>query len=179
MNSAPHPRSGRRAAQQGAVLMITLILLLIISVVVVAAFTMSGSNLKSVGNVQSRSESVSAANSAIETIVTGGFMAALNSNTTVSVDMNKDGTADYSVSVAIPLCPVGIKQMSADAISSYEVTGGEASAGGTYVTDWELKATVSDVVSGASVVVREGVRIPLGESDYQTKIKSCGLDITS
>ncbi|MGZ5194757.1 MAG: pilus assembly PilX family protein, partial [Ramlibacter sp.] len=79
---------GRSAAgrQQGAVLVISMIMLIIIALVVVSAFTLSTSNLKSVGNLQSRSEAVTAANSAIETVITNTFLTALNTTTSINVD---------------------------------------------------------------------------------------------
>jgi Tfp pilus assembly protein PilX len=170
-------RRSARARQQGAVLVISMIMLIIIALVVVSAFTLSTSNLKSAGNLQSRSEAVTAANSAIESVITNTFLTALNTTTSVSVDMNKDGTTDYTVSVAIPLCPLRVQQISLDAPSGYETTFGSASVAGTYVTDWELIATVTDAVSGAQAVIREGVRIPIGETDYETKVASCGLTL--
>jgi Tfp pilus assembly protein PilX len=171
-------RSRRGVQQRGAVIIIALIILVIISLVVASAFTLSTTNLKSVGNVQYRSEAVTAANSAIESIITGTFLTALNTTTNVDVDINKDGTNDYAVSVAIPTCPVRIARVSLDTPSGYETTGGVASSAGSYISDWELVATVSDAATGAQAVVREGVRVPIGESDYQTKVAAgCGLTL--
>ena len=48
---------------------------------------------------------------------------------------------------------------------------------GSYVVDWELKATVSDTATGAAAVIRHGVRMPIGESDYQTYVVPCGLTL--
>jgi Tfp pilus assembly protein PilX len=176
-NSSFLPTASGR--QRGAVLIISMIMLIIIALVVVSAFTLSTSNLKSVGNLQSRGEAVTAANSAIETVLSGTFLTALNTTTSINVDMNKDSTTDYTVSVAIPLCPLRVQQVSVDAPSGYETTFGSASVAGTYITDWELVATVTDAVSGAQAVIREGVRIPVGETDYETKILSCGLTLIS
>jgi hypothetical protein len=165
--------------QRGAVLIIALIMIVLISLVVVGAFNLSTGNLKAVGNVQYRSESVTAANSAIESVISGTFLGALDTTTVVNVDLDKDGTNEYQVSVAIPRCPVRVARVSLDSPSGYETTGGVASAAGTYITDWELVATVSDVATGASAVVREGVRLPMGESDYQSNVAGapCGLTL--
>jgi Tfp pilus assembly protein PilX len=175
--TAPSSLPRARARQRGAVLVIALILLVIISLMVASAFTLSTSNLKSVGNLQYRSESVTAANSAIESVITNSFLGALDSTTSVNVDLNKDTVNDYTVSVVIPRCPVRVAQVSHDSGSGYETTDGEASAAGTYVTDWELVARVVDAATGARATVREGVRIPVGESDFQAKVKPCGLKL--
>ena len=53
--------SGR---QQGAALIVGLIMLLLLTLMVTAAFTLSGVNLKAVGNMQSRAEATAAANAA-------------------------------------------------------------------------------------------------------------------
>ena len=163
--------------ERGAVLIIALIMIVLISLVVVSAFNLSTTNLKGVGNGQYRSEAITAANSAIESVVSGTFLTALNTTTSVNVDLNKDGTNDYVVSVAIPLCPVRVARVSLDSPSGYETTGGVASSAGTYITDWELVATVSDTATGASAVVREGVRLPMGESDYAARVSTCGLTL--
>jgi hypothetical protein len=43
--------------------------------------------------------------------------------------------------------------------------------------DWELTATVADTTTGASVVVHHGVRLPMNETDYQTYVVPCGLNL--
>jgi Tfp pilus assembly protein PilX len=176
MKARKFPRS-LRAGQGGIVLIVALIMLLLISLVVASAFTLSTSNLKSVGNVQYHAESVTAANSAIESTITGTFLTALNTTSSVNVDLDKDGNIDYRVDVQIPLCPVRVKQVSETTPSGYETTGGSASVAGTYITDWELIATVTDAVTGAASTVREGVRLPIGESDYQAKVVPCNLTL--
>ncbi len=57
--------------QQGAALLIGMIMLLLITLTVTAAFNLSSSNLKSVGNLQTRNEAVAAANRAIEEVASG------------------------------------------------------------------------------------------------------------
>lgn len=170
-------RMKNRLRQRGAVLIVALIMIVLISLVVVSAFNLSTSNLKAVGNVQYRAEAVTAANSAIETVLTGTFLTALNTTTTINVDLDKDGTNEYVVSVKIPLCPVRAARVSLDSPSGYETTGGVASAAGTYITDWDLEATVSDTATGAKAVVLEGVRLPMGEADYQSRVATCGLTL--
>lgn len=155
----------RRAGQRGATLIIGLIMLVLITLIVVSAFTMSSSNLKSVGNMQAREESIAAASQAIETLISTGSTAFYNTTSAVTytVDINKDGTPDYSVVVAPPLC-VGSRQASQAAPSDVELPAALQS-GADWNTDWDIDATVTDLKgSGATVRVRQGVRVRLTQA---------------
>lgn len=52
--------------QQGATLVVGLIMLVMTTLLTVSAFTLSGNNLKAVGNMQYKNEAIAAANMAIE-----------------------------------------------------------------------------------------------------------------
>lgn len=151
--------------QRGATLIIGLIMLVLITLVVVSAFTLSSSNLKSVGNVQARDESLAAASQVIETLISTGSTPFYNNTNTVTytVDINKDAVADYSVAVSQPLC-VGAKQASDPAPSDVELPVALQS-GAEWNTDWDIDAKVSDLRgSGSTVSVREGVRVRLSQA---------------
>ncbi len=165
MTSSLLPARIPRSRQRGATLIIGLIMLVLITLIVVSAFTLSSSNLKSVGNVQARDESLAAAGQVIETLIsTGGTPFYNNSNTvTYTVDINKDSVADYSVAVAAPLC-VGARQASEAAPSDVELPV-ELQSGAEWNTDWDIDAKVTDLKgSGATVSVREGVRVRMSQS---------------
>jgi hypothetical protein len=174
----------KRSSQRGAVMIVALIMIVIISVVVVSAFVLSSSNLRSVGNVQFRQEAIASANRSLETIVSGSFLGALNTSVSYDIDIDKNGTKDYTVTIDIakpgpgdpflPGCPVRVNQVSLDAPSGFELGEGGVSAG-TYVADWELIARVDDAATGASTRIRHGVRLPMGEADYQKYVAPCGL----
>ena len=153
--------AARRARQRGATLIIGLIMIVLISLIVVNAFTLSSSNLKSVGNMQVREEAVAAANQAVEQVISSNFTASLIAQT-VTVDINKDDTVDYSVAVAIPTC-VRATQATVAPPSDVEL-GAAMSSGSTWNTDWDLNATVTDAATGARVQVRQGVRVLLSQS---------------
>jgi hypothetical protein len=155
--------------QRGVALIIALIAIVLISLAVVSAFNMSSSNLKSVTNVQYRSEAITVANAAIESVVSGSFLGALNTNTDKTVDLDKDGTNDYTATVAIPQCPLRVKRVTLESPTGYEVDP-TTTLSGTYVADYELRSAVSDAVTGAKVTVRQGVRVPLTETDYQSYV---------
>jgi hypothetical protein len=143
----------------------------LITLIVVNAFTLGSSDLKSVGNTQVRAEATAAANQAIEQLISTNFTNALASQT-FSVDINKDNTTDYSVVIATPTClktkvantcaASGCPEDPSCASCQGGACGASVSASCGYsLTDWDIQATVTNVASGASVVVREGVRVPL------------------
>ena len=153
-----------RNGQRGVTLVVGLIMLILITLMVTTAFTLNTSNLKSVGNMQFRNESIAAANKAIEQTIGNdfplGFLSVPNAQT-ITYDINNDGTTDYTVSVAKPVCAEAVKLTSA--ISSGFCSGARAKLGGcpkpNWTTLWDLQATVKDLVSGAEVQVKQGVRI--------------------
>jgi type II secretory pathway pseudopilin PulG len=154
-------RSTRHArAQRGATLVVALIMLTLITLVVVSAFTLSSSNLKAVGNMQARDESIAAANQAIELVVSSSFTD-LPVAQEVNVDINKDGTTDYTVAIAVPKCVKAIEVPNPD---KCDETLKALCAENNWYTNWDLQATVGDAASGASAVVHQGVRVKLTNS---------------
>ncbi len=148
-------------AQRGATLVVALIMLTLITLLVLNAFTLSSSNLKAVGNMQIRDEAVAAANNAVEQILSSNFTNPRTEHL-VQVDINNDGTNDYAVAVAIPTC---IKAtIFTPALPSDVELGAGMSTGGTWYTDWDLKATVADAATGAAVKVRQGVTVVLSQA---------------
>ncbi len=169
MTSTSFVRKTRQAvgvrAQRGATLIIGLIMLVLITLIVVNAFTLSSSNLKSVGNMQVREEAIAAANQAAERVISSNFTNALGAQS-FTVDINKDGTDDYTVSVAIPVCKRALQAASASP-SDVEM-GASMSSGAKWNTEWDIDSTVTDAASGASVRVRQGVRVLLEQAVKDT-----------
>jgi Tfp pilus assembly protein PilX len=166
--SQPFVAGARRKGQRGVTLIVGLIMMVLITLVVINAFNLSSSNLKSVGNMQVREEAVAAANQAVEQMITNNFTNSLGTQT-FAVDINKDGTADYNVAIALPVCTRSVL-VSTCAGSGFE--SGLATGSGTcgsYLTDWDVQATVSDATSGASIVVREGIRVPMDETTASSR----------
>lgn len=150
-----------RSAQRGATLVVALIMLALITLLVVNAFTLSSSNLKAVGNMQVRDEAVAAANKAVEQVISTNFTNPLSAHS-VQVDINNDGTQDYAVAIATPTC-VRATIFTPSLPSDVEL-GSSMSSGGTWYTDWDLIATVTDAVTGGSVKVRQGVTVVLSQA---------------
>lgn len=149
-------RSASIHLQDGATLIVGLIMLALITLLVTTAFTLSNTNLKSVGNMQFRNEALAAANKAIEQVASSSFTVTPTMQT-IPVDIENDGTPDYTVVVAPPVCvraaPAGVTTISSLSL------GSSMSQVTDWNTIWEIDATVTDPASGALVRARSGVRV--------------------
>lgn len=142
--------------QRGATLIISLIMLVLITLMVFSSFSLSSSNLKTVGNVQVHEEAVASANEAIELVLSSAFADAPVAQS-INVDINKDGTTDYAVAIAVPSC---IRALAGAAAGPSDVElPASLSSGSTWNTEWNITATVTDAASGAVVTVVQGVRV--------------------
>jgi len=160
----------RQRAQRGAALVVGLIMLTLITVMVTSAFTMSSTDLQSVANLQWRDEAIAAANKAIEQVISSPFTDAPGAQS-IDVDINNDGVTDYTVVLAEPTCVDSARIAGLTAPPSSILLGGAFSVGTSdfYQTVWDIDATVKDLAggtSGASVRVREGVRVLLTQTQY-------------
>jgi len=162
--SLPSPHS----MQRGATLVVSLIMLVLISLLVTSAFTMSSTNLKSVGNMQNRNEAIAAGNKAIEQVLSSPFMNAPSAES-IDVDIDNNGTTDYQVAFAAPTC-ISASRLASTVAPPSSITLGPAFAVATsdfYETVWDLDASVSDPSgSGASARMRQGVRVLLSQIQY-------------
>lgn len=156
-----------RASERGATLVVVLVMLLMLMLMVGSAYTLSGTNLKAVGNMQFRNEAIAAANIGIQRVLDSAFTTTPTGEP-LDVDINNDGTRDYLVQMATPVC------LSAR-LSGNELHCGEQTKDmckQDWNTIWALNATVIDEVSGASVKVRSGVRVQLTDTQ---KRAVCGV----
>jgi Tfp pilus assembly protein PilX len=152
--------------QRGATLVVGLVMLALITLLVTTAFTLSNTNLKSVGNMQFRNEAIAAVNKAIEQIVGSPFTVSPLAEM-ISVDINNDETPDYTVAVAIPTC---IRATPAGSTTLSSLSLGQSMSQVTdWNTVWEINASVADPASGASVRAVSGVRVV--RSDSQKKVE--------
>lgn len=150
-------------SQRGATLIVGLIMLTIITLMVTTAFTLSNTNLKAVGNLQFRDEATAAANMAIEQVITA-FLTTAPVSQNLSINLNNDGTTMYTVAI-VPTCITssvvaegsGLGKQGSVELGSGLSVGGSGSNGG-YMTVWDIQATVTDSVSGATIVAHQGMR---------------------
>lgn len=155
--------SGSPRLQRGSTLIIGLIMLLLFTLMISSAFTMNASNVKAVGNMQSRDEAIAAANAAIERVVSLNFTS-LTAAQPYEFDFDQDVTTpSYQATVTVEGCRRATPAPVDEALLS-GVSSGIPSTSGFY-TLWELKSVVADEVSGAAVTVRHGVRKYMGELD--------------
>ena len=155
------------SSERGAVLIVALMMLVLLSVLVASSFTLSSTNLKSVSNTQLRNEAIAAANAAIEQVMSSSFTDA-PAPESINIDLNNDGTTDYTVQLSAPVC-VSASAITTTALPPSSVTLPTAftSANSTYFeTVWDLDATVTDAASGASAHVHQGVRVLLPQIQY-------------
>lgn len=145
--------------ESGSALIVGLIMLLLFTLLVTSAFMMSNTNLKSVGNMQARTEVLSAANFAINQVMSSDFTKAPKAEQVI-VDINSDGTDDFTVDMAVPVC------LTSKVFAKGEESGTDVQVpkSDTYSTLWELQATVDDPMTGANVRVRSGVRVVLDQT---------------
>lgn len=168
---------GRR--QAGMVLITALVMLVVVTLLVIAGINMTNVNTRIAYNMQIREEAQAATQQVIEQMVSNpaNFNSPLPPPATVAVDINNDGTADYSVTAATPSCIAStpIKQSQLDASNPADVpcfgtsslqntglVGGNASAGASLCasTTWDVSATYSDpAATGLSVVTHQGVNL--------------------
>lgn len=158
--------SHARADQRGAVLVISLIMLIMLTLIVSSAFVMSTTNLKAVGNMQSRDEAIAAANRAIEQVVGSAFSTAPTAET-IEVDIDNDGSADYVVAVAAPVCIRASLASAGGGPSSLSLGGIMAGSAATWHTEWDIDATATSQASGTSARVHVGVRVLLSNSQKE------------
>lgn len=149
--------------QKGATLIVSLIVLVMITLMVSVALIMSNSNLKAVGNMQFRNEAISAANKAIEQVISSAFTNSPVAET-INVDIDNNGSADYVVAIAVPQC-IKATQAESAAPSSLSLPS-TMSSSATWNTVWDLAATVtaSGNPGSAAVNIHSGVRVLLSQA---------------
>ena len=159
MMSVRQPR-----AQRGAILIVGLIVLMLITVVVTAAFKFSTTNLKSVSNMQVRNEAIAAANRSIEEGMELWSFEAVPTHAPFNVDIDRNGSTDYVVSVNAAVCIGAIPTTTAGpppSESNPDLGGGfpppGTAATSVYNVTWDLDMTATSASSGAKVRMHQGV----------------------
>lgn len=161
--------------QRGFVLVTALIFLVILTLLVVSAIRGGNSSLKIAGNMQQKEEAVAAAQQATEQVISANFTANPIAQT-INVDINKDGTTDYVVTVPAQTCTSTKALQNSDLNSALPadqpcisssaagntglmVAGAPAATGQSWCNQqkWEVEARVADAVTGAAVTTHQGV----------------------
>ncbi len=174
-----------RNSQQGMTLFVALILLVMVTLLAVSSFRVSSTNLKIVSSMQGRNEAIAAAQAAVEQVISSSNFTTNPTavqNTPVLIDINGDGTADYTVafnpaphcmrSRLTPTTALSITNpQDIGCFGSVQMGGvGEVSTSNCADTLWELTATTQDPVTQAQTTVRQGISIRL---DKGTALNTC------
>lgn len=161
--------------QQGATLITSLVMLVVLTLLVISAINSSRSNLRIAGNMQMQEEVIAAAQQATEQVLSSNFTAPLALPMVaapIAVDINNDGTSDYTVNVAMPAC-TGLAPLTNDTpdlpetcVSSDKIdnagirfTSGAAATQTSWCSaqQWDIRTTVSDGSTGATATLHQGV----------------------
>lgn len=161
-------------AECGATLVVALIMLLLFTLLVSGAWNLSMVNLKAVGNIQMRDETIAAANMAVDQVLKSNFTSSAcsagytDSDSCVEeilLDVNGDDVDDYTARVA-KLC-VQEKEIVIPAGACQQPL--LPMCQDPWLTVWELRATVTDPVSGAYTAVRSGVNMILTTAERNVR----------
>lgn len=146
--------SNLRRHQGGTTLLIALIFLVILTLFAVSGMNTGVINLRTANNAQMMVEAEYAAQQQIEQVLGSvtGFMSVAGSATTTNVDVNGDSVTDFAVVTQPPKC------LSITPAPGYSY---EFAASAPKDTVWEVIANASDSVFGATVNLRQGVKIRL------------------
>jgi Tfp pilus assembly protein PilX len=159
------------ARNRGAALVVGLIMLVLITLMLITALNLGTVNFRSVSNMQFREEAIAAANQAIDQVIGSPFVnnPSAVAAAPINVDMDKNGTIDYVVRIALPQCVYAAQAFGADP-SSLSLPASMTVAS-TWNTVWDIQATVDSAnnVGGAAVVIRAGVRVLLDQVQKDAK----------
>ena len=151
-------------SQRGMTLLVGMIMLVLITMLVTTAFTMSTSNLKAVGNMQAHDQAIAAANIALEQVLSSPFTTTPQAES-INVDNNNDGTADYVVAIATPVCVRASLEYFA---ALNEVGIPILTTVNQWNTIWDVQAVVTDANTGANTTVSAGMRVLLTQLQRDT-----------
>lgn len=167
--------------QKGATLIIAMIFLIIMSLFAVNAFKSSTSNLKIIGNMQARQESIAVGQKAIEETISSSLFTInpkLVADTPVSVDVVGNGVPYVARLNPVPNCfrtkaikstelnlavPADLACMRSSKVEQggLDLVDTEAGAGDSLCanSEWNLGATVADPQTGTQITLNQGVAV--------------------
>jgi Tfp pilus assembly protein PilX len=197
MTPRPIPRPRRREA--GVTLVMALIMLVLLTLLALTSFNLGNANLQIVGNMQQREQTIAAANEVLEeTISNTKFFrtpqAALpnpcGGSNQRCIDTNGDGKEDVHVVLTpAPTCAkVQIikgseldvnnseedRNCSGDQNQNFGTAGAVTGNSDCANTVWDLTAVATDVATGASVKVTQGVAVRVAKDDVATNCPQPG-----
>jgi hypothetical protein len=167
--------------QRGYTVVVALIMLTALALLAASAVRSSTTNLRAVGNMQSRQEALASAQAAVErTISTPQFTVqpAAVAARPVAIDLDGNGVADYSATLTpAPRCynyravrnleldpdlptDVPCLRSSAGTGSGIETAGGSSAADSLCAdSEWNVRVVIAEAGSGTSVAINQGVAV--------------------
>jgi len=150
--------SRHRFRQSGVALVMGMIMLVLLTLLVLSAINSGTINLRIARNMQAEDEARASAQQAIEQFVSSysNFYPTPSAKPATGYDINNDGTNDYSVTIATPVC-----KRSSQQIPPRSLACANGVKNGLFCVDtvWEVTATATDTNSGVSQIVTQGVAI--------------------
>jgi len=156
--------------QQGATLLVGLIMLVLLTLMAVTSFRLGKSNLQIVGNMQFRTETVRAAEEAVEAAIS--LPTSVSVASTANVDVNADGTPDVAVTITPSLLQAHVVTNAALVLSDTDEIGcalGQAQAFGVVGaavgnslcarTLYDLRVVATQASTNTSVQLHQGVSV--------------------
>lgn len=183
-----------QARQRGMALIVGLILLALMTVMAITGFNIGRTSLDIVGNMQSRQEVITAANSAIQEAIsttrlfqspTAIFLDPCGGANTRCYDINGDDVNDISVQLTptptciqaqvIPNAALDLSSLTspqagcATGVSqTFGTEGAQTGASLCANSVWEVVAVATDLITEAEVVVTEGAAVQVSTDDIGT-----------
>jgi len=137
-------RRGSMRAQRGMTLMVVLVMLVVLTLFGIAGINVSTSNLQVVGNMQSRKSNEAVGFQAVETVLSNiGYFSAPAQALTFTPPTG------YTVTLADRACLFAAPAAGYSAVQPIVPED----------TNWEIRVTVTDTLSGASTGLTQGVKI--------------------
>jgi Tfp pilus assembly protein PilX len=164
-------------SQSGLTLITVLIMLVLITLVSITSFKLSNNNLQVVGNMQSRNQTRTAAQAAIENMISRPvFTTAANVAVTTYASVGGSSTNDIQV-VTTPTCvqiqPISTSSLNlsnANDVACIIGAGQQNGVVGTSNTNsmcansvWNIQAVATDSTTNATTTITQGesVRVPI------------------
>jgi Tfp pilus assembly protein PilE len=165
-----------KSRQSGATLIVGLVMLVVLTLLAMSAIRTSNINFRIAGNAQAQAEIRSAAQQALEKVISTN-VTKIATDTTVPIDINGDGASDYAVSVTKPVCTYSKQLLSNDPalkLPDESFCLGSLSSPETLIViidktipvltwcslqHWETTATSTDTRTGARSTMTQGVKL--------------------
>lgn len=154
--------------QRGATMVVALIMLVLLTLFAISAMNASNTSLKIASNTQTRNEVTAAVQQEIDKTLSVAFtQPGAFTPGPKPVDINNDGTVDYNVTVDPPRCISGVVikndnqklENPPGSLCKISVIPGSPNNSLCSDTRWDVGASATDPISGATVTIHQGVGI--------------------